>query len=273
MLSNLERYKEAVNDLVERGGALLNAIQYECLPEEFEKEFKKIAIKNPEKAFSEFKKNMPSFKDKYQEWYSEVQAVIKQLLPDRLEDFIKLYEKPKNRKEITYSNYVIEDYLKGLHITRGEYKEKVVGPDAAIPQFQQQLNILKATVRRFESSLFEIRQMVQADLFDSELEVARELLKNKFFRAAGAIAGVVLEKYLSQVCENHNVIIKKRDPSINDLNDLLKSNGVADISQWRFVQHLADLRNLCDHNKKREPKPEEVEDLINGVDKVSKTLF
>jgi len=273
MLSNLDKYKEVLKDLVEKGVALSHAIQYECLPQEFEKEFKKIITKNPEKAFSEFKKDLPSFKDKYQEWYSESKAVIKQLLPHRLEDFIKLYEKPKNRKEITYSNYVIEDCLQGLQVTRGVYKEKVVGPDAAIPQFQQQLNILKAAMRRFESSLFEIRQMVQADLFVSELEAAKDLLKKKFFRAAGAMAGVVLEKHLGQVCENHNVIVKKKDPSINDLNDLLKGNEVIDISQWRFVQHLADLRNLCDHNKKREPKPGEVEDLINGVDKISKTVF
>ena len=84
---------------------------------------------------------------------------------------------------IEYGNYVMQDYLQGLVVTYlGEEK---VGPSAALSQFQQQLAILKAARVRFESALFEITQIVQADLFDSEIEAGRELLKNKFIRAAG----------------------------------------------------------------------------------------
>jgi hypothetical protein len=54
---------------------------------------------------------------------------------------------------------------------------------------QQQLAILKAVKARFESSLFDIRQLVQSDLFDSELDAAKELAKHGFARAAGALAG------------------------------------------------------------------------------------
>ena len=60
---------------------------------------------------------------------------------------------------------------------RGWEKEKVVGTDAAIPRFRQQLNIVSSVKKRFESSLFDIRQLVQADLFDSELDAAKELNK------------------------------------------------------------------------------------------------
>jgi hypothetical protein len=42
---------------------------------------------------------------------------------------------------------------------------------------------------------------------------------------------------------------------------------------WRFIQHLADLRNLCDHKKKRDPKTEDIDELIEGVEKITKTLF
>jgi hypothetical protein len=59
--------------------------------------------------------------------------------------------------------------------------------------------------------LFDIKQIVQADLFDSELESAKELSKNKFYRAAGAVAGVVLEKHLSQAVENHNLSLNKKN--------------------------------------------------------------
>jgi len=270
MISNLEKYKKDLDSLIEAGGNLVNALAIESAPEQFEEELKRIF--ETEKERKEFKKKLPSFRDKYQAWYSESLVIIKLLLPDRVDDFRKLYEKPKNRKSIEYGNYVIEDCLQNLVVTSG-FGERKVGPEAAISQFQQQFNILKSVRNRFESSLFDIKQLVQADLFDSELEAAKELNKKGLVRGAGAIAGVVLEKHLAQVCENHNVKVSKKNPGINDYNQLLKDNEVIEVKDWRFIQHLADLRNLCDHDKKKEPKKEDIDELIDGVEKVSKTIF
>jgi hypothetical protein len=158
-------------------------------------------------------------------------VLVRRLLPDRLSDFVRHYEKPKPRKDITFESYRIEDCLQGLSVSRGWDKEKVVGPDAAIPHFRQQLAILKSVAARFKSSLFDIRQLVQADLFDSELDAGRELAKHKFTRAAGALAGVVLERHLAQVCDNHGVKVPKKNPTIADLNDALKEGGVIDVPQ------------------------------------------
>jgi hypothetical protein len=218
-------------------------------------------------------KLIPSFKNTYQSWYTEAKALVRQLIPDRVQDFASHYERPKIRKSITRENYVIEDYLKGLAATQGPLNERVVGPESAHPQFQQQLEIARSAKQRFESSLFDIRQLVQADLFDSELDAAEELAKKKFTRAAGAIAGVVLEHHLAQVCENHKITITKKNPTIFDLNELLKAANVIETADWRFVQHLADIRNLCDHSKASDPTVEQVNDLIAGVKKMSKTLF
>ncbi len=87
------------------------------------------------------------------------------------------------------------------------------------------------------------------------------------------MAGVVLEGHLTQVCSNHNITIKKINPTINDLNQLLKDNSIIETPTWRSIQHLGDLRNLCDHKKQTEPTKEEIEELIKGVDKLCKTLF
>ena len=270
MITNLEKYKKDLTELIANGDILALALEAQHHAEDFRN-----AIEGAFPGVDDVAKciaKLPSFENDYQAWYSESLVLLKQLLPDRVSDFTKSYEKPKTRrKEITYENYVIEDALQGLRITRGG--ELVVGAEAAIPRFRQQLNIIKAINKRFESSLFDIKQLVQADLFDSELEAAKELNTKGFLRGAGAIAGVVLEKHLLQVCDNHGVKITKKNPSISDYNDKLKEAGTYETSSWRKIQHLGDLRNLCDHNKKNEPKTEDVDDLIEGVDRIIKTIF
>jgi len=268
-MKNLEKYKSDLKELISFGNKLYLSMQFECYPKDFEDHFKS----KPKKEFDNFKKNRKPIKEYYQTWYSEALILLTQLLPDRVLDFKKLYEKPKTRKSIEHGSYVIEDYLQGLTVTRGYQAEKVVGPESALNQLQQQISIIKSVEKRFESSLFDIKQLTQADIFDSELDSARELNKNGFVRGAGAIAGVVLEKHLSQVCVNHKIRITKRNPSISDFNDKLKTSQVIETQYWRKIQHLGDIRNLCDHNKQKEPKEDDVEDLIDGVEKLIKTLY
>jgi len=269
MATNLERYKKDLESLIEKGHLLDYAIKAETRPSEF----KELIEKTYAEKAPQILKKIPSFLGTYQSWYSEALALVKQLLPDRLADFVSHYEPPKARKGLTYASYRLADTLQGLNVTQGYLKEKVVGPDAGIPHFAQQLAILESAKARFESSLFDIAQLVQADLFDSEVDAADHLAKQGFLRAAGALAGVVLERHLLQVAEHHKVAINKKHPGIADLNEALKAAGVIDIPQWRFNQLLADIRNQCDHNKKTEPSPEQIADLLAGVKKVTKSIF
>lgn len=271
MTSNIDRFRKDLDRLISTGDMLHMAIQYECHPEEFRAMVKK-SFKTKD-AGDKYIKALPDFKKDYQRWYSEALALLRQLLPDRVADFIRHYEKPKTRKDITHENYSIEDYMRGLNLTRGWEKIKVVGPESAIPQFSQQLAMVKAAEARFESSIFEIRQLVQADIFDSELDAAEGLAKYKFLRAAGALAGVVLEGHLAQVCKDRGFTLPKKNPTIADFNELLKAKEVIEVSQWRFIQHLTDIRNLCDHSRKPDPTEEQVKDLIDGVKRIIKTVF
>ncbi|SDR53436.1 hypothetical protein SAMN05443026_5602 [Burkholderia orbicola] len=269
MTSNIDRFKNDLAKLIKLGNKLHMSMQLACFPDQIKSELKKQLKEKTD----EFIKNLPSFETEYQRWYSEALALLRQILPDRVADFCRHYEKPKTRKDITYDNYRIEDYLQGLNVTRGVYKEKVVSQDAAIPHFRQQLAIVEAAQGRFDSSLFDIRHMVQADLLDSELEAAEHLAKSKFFRAAGAVAGVVLERHLGEVCSDRQISIGKKNPTIGDFNEALKAGGVIDIPQWRFIQHLGDIRNICDHAKTPDPTQEQVTDLLSGVKKVIKTVY
>lgn len=256
--SNITKFKDELKYLIDEGELLRLSLALDL----------KVVGKDTEKELLKLK--LPTFKEKYEQWYSLSMQVVKQVLPDRLSDFVKQY-KDEKRKQFDSMTYGISDYMIGLQATRGH--ETIVDGKAAFPRFEQQLNILKSAQSRLESSLFDMLEILQADLFDDELDAATELCKKGFLRGAGAVAGVVIEKHLGHVCIKHNITTRKKDPTINDLNQMLKDGGVIDTPVWRFIQHLGDIRNLCDHNKDRDPSKEEVEDLISGVKKVIKTLF
>ncbi|GAN61595.1 hypothetical protein ACI01nite_25120 [Acetobacter cibinongensis] len=267
MSLNMKKFETDLEILVDEGEDLRKALFFKAYGKEKTIEIFEI----PDDRTAKFFHDLPWFDVAYESWYSEALAVVKQLLPDRFQDFKSHFEIPQGRKSLSFTSYRISDALKGAIIKNG-LGEIVVDSKAAVPHFRQQIAILVAAKRRFKSSLFEIKQIVQADLFDSELDAARELLKNKFFRAAGAITGVVLEKHLRQVCEDHKIKIVKKHPGISDLNNLLKENAIIEVPQWRHITLLGDYRNLCDHNKQKEPTAEQVTDLIDGTDKVLKTI-
>lgn len=258
METNLTKYRKDLNRLIKDGLTLLAGLYNEfdnsrLMDLILDEKDGKFVLQNLEATFA----------DKYQIWYSEAYTLIEQLLPNRLTDFESLYKKPRGTTGLSLSNYLID--FGRVDFT---YSNEIY-----FNLYQQQLFILRAVANRFESSLFDIKQLLQADVFDSEVDSARELCKKGFYRAAGAICGVVLEKHLSEVCTQHQIKVTKKNPGINDYNELLKSNNIIDIHIWRNIQRLADLRNMCDHHKDVEPTKDNIEELIAGTDKMLKTIF
>lgn len=268
MISNIEKYRGDLDKLLREGASVSISLYKMAYGKEYVDAVLRQHKGDEKKANQEIERVQP-FEKIYHHWYSEALPLVKQLLPDRLGDFIRLYERPKTRKEITHASYRIEDACQGLSGTRGGIV--TVNPKTAINLLEQQIAIVEAIKRRFESSLFDIKQLVQADLFDSELDTAKGLLKAGFARAAGAVAGVVLEGHMKQVCDNHS--LPKKSGTIAVLNDALKGADVIGLPQHRHIQFLGDIRNKCGHKNATDPTADEVTDLINGVDKVIKTIF
>jgi hypothetical protein len=211
------------------------------------------------------KRRVLDFRTHYESWYSEALSVVTQILPDRITDFRQLYKQDR-RKAIDVETYTVSDYQIGLSTPR-------VDPElTALAKFNQQVNIVTAAKKVLASRLADIRGVLQADLFDSELDTARELLKNGFVRAAGMVAGVVLERHLAEVVRSHKVTVRSRSPTISSYNDALKNAGVLNVPRWRAIQGLADIRNLCGHAAEREPTSEAVDELIDGVEKITKSV-
>ena len=269
MSERTKKFGEELEKLIKDGDMLMLAMEHDCVPSQFRKAY--LPAFGEEAKLDAFIKGLPSFGSSYQAWYSKAHALIKQVMPDRLADFISYFEIPKGRKSIDFQNYMIRDYLQGLRTTRGS--DVVADGSAAIPEFRQQLNMVKAAKANLDSTLMDLKGVLQADLFDSEVETAGALAKAGYLRAAGAICGVVIEKHLHHICDTHNISGRKKNPGISDLSQLLKDSNITTVPQWRFIQHLADIRNICDHAKGREPTKEEIQDLVAGTEKMLKTIF
>ncbi len=257
MTTKFEQLKKELTDLDKMGTQLVYSM-YKEQDQLDEDAIKKITEKGWE---------FVSVHQEYQRWYTKAYRVISQIIPERLSEFESLYKADPKRKELSYSNYTISDYL--INIVNGN---RTRGPEDAIPKMIIQSKILNSARERFKSALFDIKEILQADIYDSELDTANELNKKGFIRAAGAVAGVVLEKHLAHVCSVHKIKQKKSNPSISEYNQALKDNDITDTTTWRFIQHLGDIRNLCDHNKDREPKKDEVNEYISGIMKITKTV-
>jgi hypothetical protein len=260
MKTNLSRYQDDLGRLINLSEQMYNDLKLVASNKKVKKREKEPGL---------------LFLSSYQQWYSEAHELIRQILPSRLSEFETLYHGNEKRKSIDAHTYAIKDWLLGIRSEVDYLDGRKYYDDAVIifMRFQVQHEILNSAKLRFESSLMDIRQILRADLFDSEIESARELLKSGFLRAAGAVAGVVAEKHLEQICETHNVAIRKQNPTIGTYNDALKSEGIIEVPEWRGILRLGDLRNLCDHNRDREPTKDEVAELINGVEKLMKTVF
>ncbi len=138
MASKIEALKKELAELVRRGSLLYYAMADELdkLSDGSKDQLKKAKVK------------LPTFDTEYDTWYSESLAIVTQVIPDRVDDFVKQY-KNERRKEIDYVTYGISDYLLGLVTRYGG--EVVADGNAALPKLQIQISILQAAQKRFES--------------------------------------------------------------------------------------------------------------------------
>lgn len=207
-----------------------------------------------------------TFESEYQAWYSKSCIIIKRFLPDRIDEFIDQYLPQRNRKIFNASTYTISDAICG-------YSNSSVKPISSHSKLMIQFEILKSVDSLINSKINDIVEMLEFNVFEKEIESARKLHKNKYYRAAGAICGVILEKHLLNLLNKNNLKNSKKDPSINDLNQLLYNENIFDSTKYKFLIYLGDIRNKCDHNKTNDPTKEEVMELIEGTEKVIKTYY
>ena len=216
-------------------------------------------------------KDIIEFRTVYQRWDTQSLKIVQTLGPEKYDEFVKYFLANPNRKLLEAS---IEDYVREMGQAKGAYTDELpFDPhELARIRFLNQLQVLDELSYRVESVLADVENHLFAELQDKELEAANALKKISL-RAAGDLAGVVLERHLQRVAVNHAVTIPKQETTIRELNDPLKLAKAYDFPTWREIQRLGDLRNLCSQQRNGNPTKEQVEDLIAGVNSIIKSVL
>jgi len=106
------------------------------------------------------------------------------------------------------------------------------------------------------------KSIVQAELFETELEQARELLSAGYSAPAAVIAGVVLETSLRELCSRESITFGKMDK----MNADLAKSGIYNSIVQKQITSFAGIRNSAAHGKPNEFSKADVEQMIVGIE-------
>ncbi|MDC4744251.1 HEPN domain-containing protein [Acinetobacter baumannii] len=157
-----------------------------------------------------------------------------------------------------------------IHFTA--FKRQLSGSSDTPKRLRQLIPILNAAYDDLKNGfLITFKQIVQSEVFDSELEQAKSLLENGYKNAAAVIAGVVLETTIKELCTNNGIDIYlpdgKREKKLEKLNEELTKAGIYPLTQQKKITYYADIRNNAAHGKPENFDSDEVKDMIKGIEK------
>src|SRR5690606_35514446 len=142
-------------------------------------------------------------------------------------------------------------------------KEKEQAFTGSLKKYIELKAVFKATIDDFDGGyLSTYKSIVQAEVFDSELEQAYELLKSGYYVSAAVICGVVLETALRELCDQAGIPHGKMD-KMNA--DLAKAGIYNKIVQKQLTAH-ASLRNSAAHGNQSEFTKQDVEQMLPAVE-------
>lgn len=194
---------------------------------------------------------------KYQRFQSAGLHFVKEFVPEKETEFCESYEAKEYRD--------LEGIMDYLQFRRGQYsREKKEIIEQFINRFEIQRSILTAIPYIAKIKEIKLREIISADFVDREIEEAELLFKKGHHRAAGALAGVALERHLKTLCDKYQIDYQKKD-TIEPLVEKLYNKSKIEISQMKNIQYLASIRDKCDHPA--EVEKSEIKELIERVKK------
>lgn len=147
--------------------------------EEIKKELKALLDSQTELlGLAKDNKDIIKFGTKYQAWYSRAYKLVESLAPERLNEFISYYLIDPKRKASDASNYVIQDYIKGIGARTNHYDKPFWDTNNAVMiRVVNQMQIIASLSSRIDSVLQDVTGNLFAELQDSEIHAAIQLKK------------------------------------------------------------------------------------------------
>lgn len=125
--------------------------------------------------------------------------------------------------------------------------------------------VLKAAKDDYENGyLFNVRELVEAEVFDDFLEQAQQLFDKGYYQPAAVVAGAVLEDGLKKLCAKNGIVLAPK-ATMNPANDELAKQGTYNSLTQKKIMALADLRNKAAHGQWSEFTKKDVEEMIKNV--------
>ncbi|MBT2764085.1 hypothetical protein [Paenibacillus sp. ISL-20] len=127
------------------------------------------------------------------------------------------------------------------------------------------LGILKAAKDDFEHDfLFDLKTIIEAEVFDDFLEQSEYLLEAGYFQPAAVITGCILEDGLRKLCDRHQIEIDAK-PKLDKMNADLAKEGIYNKLTHKQITAFADLRNKAAHGNWSEFTQDDVRAFIGWV--------
>ncbi len=127
--------------------------------------------------------------------------------------------------------------------------------------------VLKAAKDDYENEqLFELKKIIEADLFDDFLEQATSLLEAGYYQPSAVIAGSVLEDGLRKLCANNQIVLSAK-PKLDFMNAQLAKAGLYNKFTQKRITAIADIRNNAAHGKWDQFDKQDVQEMISWIAK------
>jgi hypothetical protein len=127
------------------------------------------------------------------------------------------------------------------------------------------VGVLKAALEDYEGGyLFNLRDLIEAEVFSDFLDQAQALLNAGYFAPAAVVVGAVLEDGLRRLAARRNVELPEK-PKLDRMNAELAKAGVYSKLVQKRITAIADIRNTAAHGDWTSFKSDDVMDMFTWV--------
>ena len=207
--------------------------------------------------------------ERYQLWYTQTLRLVERVLSERRREFEGYYRTDQDGRDQSATIAAILGSPSRPRAT-AEKREALAGlfdPGLEQATFLQLLGMQLAILASAAPPL-----LPEQRCSDRELQAARLLLSKGRRRAAGAVAGVVLESHLLKVAQRHDLVLSERDSSsLPRLSRSLRKAGVCGSARSRQIERLAELGDACIRGKQK-ISPKLVAELLSGVEEILRNV-